>query len=118
VAFDWPGNVRQLVNTCRRLTVVAPGREIRPSDLPQEFGGAVPVPEPQAWSDSLAAWVGQRLEAGETPLIPAALAEFERTLIRAAMARSGGHRQEAARLLGWGRNTLARKIRELGLEEL
>lgn len=113
VAFDWPGNVRQLVNTCRRLTVVAPGREIRPSDLPAEFGGVSEAPRGQEWTDHLANWAEHRLDAGETPLLDAALAEFERTLIRVAMRRSGGRRQDAARLLGWGRNTLARKIREL-----
>ena len=118
VAFDWPGNVRQLVNTCRRLTVVAPGREIRLSDLPPEFGGGEPAPRPQAWSDALAIWAGQRLAGGAEPLLPEALAELERTLIKVAMARSDGHRQEAARLLGWGRNTLARKIRDLGLDDL
>jgi two-component system, NtrC family, nitrogen regulation response regulator GlnG len=117
-AFDWPGNVRQLVNTCRRLTVVAPGREIRASDLPAEFGTAPPVARAQKWTDGLAAWAEQRLEGGGEPLLGEALADFERTLIRVAMAHSGGHRQDAARLLGWGRNTLARKIRELGLEDL
>ncbi len=117
-AFDWPGNVRQLVNACRRLTVVAPGREIRASDLPAEFGAAPPVARAQAWTDGLAAWAEQRLEGGGEALLDDAQADFERTLIRVAMAHSGGHRQEAARLLGWGRNTLARKIRELGLEEL
>jgi two-component system, NtrC family, nitrogen regulation response regulator GlnG len=117
-AFDWPGNVRQLVNTCRRLTVVAPGREIRASDLPAEFGTALPVARAQKWTDGLAAWAEQRLEGGGEPLLGEALADFERTLIRVAMAHSGGHRQDAARLLGWGRNTLARKIRELGLEDL
>ena len=116
-AFDWPGNVRQLVNACRRLTVVAPGREIRLSDLPAEFGGAAEAPRGQEWTELLADWAESRLEAGETPLLEAALAEFERTLIRVAMARSGGRRQDAARLLGWGRNTLARKIRELGLDK-
>jgi two-component system nitrogen regulation response regulator GlnG len=60
---------------------------------------------------------GQHLDAGDEPLLPVALAEFERTLITVALARTEGHRQDAARLLGWGRNTLARKIRELGLDE-
>jgi two-component system nitrogen regulation response regulator GlnG len=117
-AFDWPGNVRQLVNTCRRLTVVAPGREIRLSDLPADLGGAAPAPPAQAWTDGLSTWAQQQLEVGDGPLLATALADFERTLIRVAMARSQGQRQEAARLLGWGRNTLARKIRELGLEDV
>jgi two-component system, NtrC family, nitrogen regulation response regulator GlnG len=119
-AFDWPGNVRQLVNTCRRLTVVAPGREIRLSDLPPEVGGVAaatpPSPAAAAWTDSLAAWAKGRLEDGDGPLLDEALAALERTLIQVAMSRSGGRRQDAARLLGWGRNTLARKIRELGLD--
>ena len=117
-AFDWPGNVRQLVNICRRLTVVAPGREIRLSDLPAELEVAAPGERALSWPEALARWAGQRLDADGAPLLETALPEFERTLIRVAMARSGGHRQEAARLLGWGRNTLARKIRELGLDDL
>ncbi|NGP52073.1 nitrogen regulation protein NR(I) [Thioalkalivibrio sp. XN8] len=116
--FDWPGNVRQLVNACRRLTVVAPGREIRLSDLPPELAGGEAAGPERSWQEALAHWAGLRLDAGRAPLLADALPEFERTLIRVAMARSGGHRMEAARLLGWGRNTLARKIRELGLEDL
>jgi two-component system, NtrC family, nitrogen regulation response regulator GlnG len=114
--FAWPGNVRQLVNTCRRLTVVAPGREIRPSDLPAEFGGTGPAPRAQDWVDCMTAWAERHLDAGGGPLLEAALPEFERALIRVALARSGGRRQDAARMLGWGRNTLARKIRDLGLD--
>ena len=117
MAFAWPGNVRQLVNTCRRLTVVAPGREIRPSDLPGEFGAPSTTAPVQGWSDHLAAWAERSLDARKIPLLAEAQPEFERALIRVALARSGGHRQEAARLIGWGRNTLARKIRELGLED-
>ncbi|HUG98901.1 MAG TPA: nitrogen regulation protein NR(I) [Gammaproteobacteria bacterium] len=115
-ALDWPGNVRQLVNTCRRLTVVAPGREVRSSDLPAEFGDAEPAPRAQRWPDGVAAWAERHLDAGGGPLLDEALPEFERALIRVALARSGGRRQDAARLLGWGRNTLARKIRDLGLD--
>jgi two-component system, NtrC family, nitrogen regulation response regulator GlnG len=115
--FDWPGNVRQLVNTCRRLTVVAPGREIRLSDLPGELRATGATAPDRGWSEHLAAWAERSLDAQAVPLLAAAQPEFERALIRVALARSGGHRQEAARLIGWGRNTLARKIRELGLEE-
>jgi two-component system, NtrC family, nitrogen regulation response regulator GlnG len=116
-AFDWPGNVRQLVNACRRLTVIAPGREVRLADLPPEFGGGEAVPRQQGWGDALAAWAERQLDAGGAPLLEAALPEFERTLIRVALDRSSGRRQEAARLLGWGRNTLARKLRQLGMED-
>ena len=115
-AFEWPGNVRQLVNACRRLTVIAPGREIRLSDLPGELGGAEAPARESDWGNELAAWARARLDAGEAPLLPDALARFERALIQVALAHAGGQRQEAARLLGWGRNTLTRKIRELGIE--
>jgi two-component system, NtrC family, nitrogen regulation response regulator GlnG len=117
-AFEWPGNVRQWARTCRRLTVAAPWLEIRPSDLPPEFGGDEPALRIEGWSDGLAAWAGRCLDEGGGPLLDAALPEFEKTLIRVALARSGGRRQDAARLLGWGRNTLARKISELGLDDV
>jgi two-component system nitrogen regulation response regulator GlnG len=114
--FDWPGNVRQLVNACRRLTVVAPGREIQLQDIPRELGGDARGESVGEWDQMLRSWAERRLASGEVPLLGAALPRFERTLIETALARSRGHRQEAARLLGWGRNTLTRKIRELGID--
>ncbi len=115
--YDWPGNVRELVNLCRRLTVLAPGREVRADDLPGDFSAAPEVPASDAeWAQGLARWAEARLAAGDSRLLADALPEFERTLIRVALAHVRGRRQEAARLLGWGRNTLTRKIRELSLE--
>jgi len=116
IAFDWPGNVRQLVNLCRRLTVTAPGREIRLEDLPEEFGGGEPDSAKTGWSRSLKDWAAQQLQAGQTRILDTAQPEFERALIEVALTKSRGHRQQAARLLGWGRNTLTRKIRDLGLD--
>jgi len=114
-AFDWPGNVRQLVNAVRRMTVTAPGNEIRTEDLPPEVGGSTGSSD-RDWSVALAAWAGRKLSNGATaPLLDEAQPEFERALIRAAMQAAGGRKQDAAKLLGWGRNTLARKIRDLGL---
>ncbi len=116
-SFDWPGNVRQLINTARRLTVTAPGNVITAQDIPTELGGANSGQRAaQDWTRSLAAWAEQQLSSGEAPLLNTALPEFEKTLIRIAMSETGGHRQEAARLLGWGRNTLARKMKALQLE--
>jgi two-component system nitrogen regulation response regulator GlnG len=116
--FDWPGNVRQLVNACRRLTVTAPGREIKAEDIPPDLGGS---PSPAAlqdeWTRQLTSWAEKRLAAGETPLLDDAMPEFERTLIRAALRKAEGGRQEAARLLGWGRNTLTRKLKELTMDD-
>jgi two-component system, NtrC family, nitrogen regulation response regulator GlnG len=116
--FDWPGNVRQLVNACRRLTVTAPGREIKSEDIPADLGG-VPGPEKlqDEWTRQLTSWADKRLLAGGNPLLDDALPEFERTLIRAALRKAGGGRQEAAKLLGWGRNTLTRKLRDLNMDD-
>ena len=117
-AFDWPGNVRQLVNACRRLTVTAPGVEIGVEDIPAEFGGVVSQDVgTQSWTLALARWAESRLSARDrAPLLDDALPAFERTLISAALQAASGQRGEAARLLGWGRNTLTRKIAQLGLE--
>jgi two-component system nitrogen regulation response regulator GlnG len=118
LAFDWPGNVRQLVNACRRLTVLAAGREITRDDIPADLGGgASGAPASSDWAQALASWAQARLAAGGAPLLEEAMPEFERTVIREALKATHGGRQEAARLLGWGRNTLTRKLKELGMED-
>ncbi|MAF82562.1 MAG: nitrogen regulation protein NR(I) [Chromatiales bacterium] len=121
-SFDWPGNVRQLVNICRRLTVTAPGSEIRASDIPEEIGSNREMSSDPDWLRNLASWAERQLANGQLenndqqPLLEIALPEFERTLIRAALTSVNGRRQDAAKLLGWGRNTLTRKIRDLDLD--
>ncbi len=117
-AFDWPGNVRQLVNACRRLTVTAPGNVIGLADVPSEFGGATGVdPAAHAWTMNLEQWASAQLQGdNDKPLLNDALPAFERTLILAALRQASGQRGEAARLLGWGRNTLTRKIAQLKLD--
>ena len=118
VAYDWPGNVRQLVNTCRRLTVSAPGREIKVADIPTDLGGSTTATSLQEeWSRQLTSWAEKRLAEGGLPLLEDALPEFERTLIRCALRKTEGGRQEAAKLLGWGRNTLTRKLKELDMDD-
>ncbi len=116
--YDWPGNVRQLVNATRRLTVTAPGGVITAVDIPEDLGGQFPGSGAQAeWTQSLAFWAEEilRQEKSES-LVDAALPEFEKTLIRIALNKAKGHRQQAAKMLGWGRNTLTRKIRSLNLD--
>ena len=116
-SYDWPGNVRQVVNAARRLTVTAPGSVITPDDIPTDLGGTDnPQRAVQDWTAGLAEWAKKKLAGGDTPLLDDALPEFERTLIREALTRTKGHRQEAAKLLGWGRNTLARKMKSLELD--
>jgi len=116
--LDWPGNVRQLENLCRWLTVMASGREIHVDDLPPELREREPETENGGpdWEAALRAWASQNLARGGHNLLERALPSFERVLIRVALEQTGGHRQDAARLLGWGRNTLTRKIKELRME--
>ena len=113
--YEWPGNVRELVNLCRRLTVLAPGSEVHLADLPPELAGAPARASEADWAQALAGWAERHVQAGSPPLPDAAQPQFERVLIRTALKRTQGHRQEAAKLLGWGRNTLTRKLRELGM---
>jgi two-component system nitrogen regulation response regulator GlnG len=137
--LPWQGNVRQLENTCRWLTVMASGREIFPEDLPPELrtrtGTEIGATEPaatsltapanttvpvlptaqQSWEKTLAQWATQRLQSGEQQLLNEALPAFERTMIEVALQHSQGKKRLAAELLGWGRNTLTRKLRELGI---
>ena len=166
--FDWPGNVRQLENTCRWLTVMAPGQDVHLQDLPPELRDAKrtteptiptspdPVPAPAAslitaapvvqatlsssaislptvaiptapaaigaaahdgqWAAHGRAWAAIELTSGRSDLLAEATPAFERTMIEVALEACHGQRQEAARRLGWGRNTLTRKIKELGME--
>ena len=116
-AFNWPGNVRQLVNAARSLTVTAPGGVITAEDIPSDLGGTEsPQRGARDWTRVLAAWAEGQIKSSDQPLLETALPEFEKTLIETAMASTNGHRQEAAKLLGWGRNTLARKMKALHLD--
>jgi len=115
--LPWPGNVRQLENTCRWLTVMASGKEVHMEDLPPELRDVADQPGGQAdWESALAQWANQQLAQGEQGVLAHAVPRLERILIETALAQTGGRRQDAARLLGWGRNTLTRKIKELGME--
>ncbi len=114
--LEWPGNVRQLQNTARWLTVMASSREIHPEDLPQELSsGSTEGAGTGDWRGDLQAWVRKRLQEGCEDLLDEALPMFETVMIETALEHTGGRRLEAAKLLGWGRNTLTRKIKELGL---
>jgi two-component system nitrogen regulation response regulator GlnG len=121
--YPWPGNVRQLENTARWLTVMASGSEIHVEDLPPDVLEETAVTDPGTaasaaegdWCPALRAWADQRLKAGGPPLLDEALPAFETVMIEAALAHTGGMKQEAAKLLGWGRNTLTRKMKDLRL---
>ena len=98
------------------LTVMAPGQVIRVEDLPPELRGAAAGREEGRWETSLKQYVEHRLMRGEGKIYRDVNDSFERILIQAALKYTGGRKQEAAKKLGWGRNTLTRKLKELGLD--
>ncbi|MDZ7661487.1 nitrogen regulation protein NR(I) [Thiohalophilus sp.] len=113
---DWPGNVRQLENTCRWLTVMSPGQVVHIDDLPPEMLHSKDETRFDGdWSELLRHWAEQELSRGHTAILDQAMPQFERVMIETALKKTGGRRQDAAKLLGWGRNTLTRKIKELNL---
>ncbi|MGZ8219707.1 nitrogen regulation protein NR(I) [Methylomagnum sp.] len=116
--LDWPGNVRQLENTCRWITVMAAGKDVHLDDLPPELLHVKTEASPVAdgWEESFRQWVEQRVKRGDHNVAKEAIESAEGILITTALQVTRGRRQEAAKLLGYGRNTLTRKIAELSLD--
>ncbi|WP_372860216.1 sigma 54-interacting transcriptional regulator [Psychrobacter sp.] len=138
-AFEWRGNVRQLENVCLWLTVMATGDTVMVDDLPPELLENIssdleeyqeqsqpsqamthneqirPHSHSASWQQALAAWAEQSLQTGEIDILQTATPEFERVLLTAALNHSGGKKIAAANLLGWGRNTLTRKLQQLDI---
>jgi len=116
-SLPWPGNVRQLENFCSWITVMASGREIFINDLPEEFLNPTDQQTVSGnWAQSLKSWADQELSLGHSGILQQATPIFEKCMIEVALKHSGGRKRDASELLGWGRNTLTRKIKELGIE--
>lgn len=116
--MGWSGNVRQLENVCHWLTVMAPGQNIDVADLPPELKDDSTKPSSAtSWQEALAAEVFNALARGEQNVLDTRTREFEKILILQALQHTNGRRIEAATQLGMGRNTLTRKIQELGIED-
>ncbi len=114
----WPGNVRQLENTCRWITVMASSREVHVQDLPPELMTRKDAQAPSGdWEKALRHWADQSLASGQHDILSQAVPTFERALIETALKHTAGRKRDAANLLGWGRNTLTRKLKELGMAE-
>ena len=116
VNLDWPGNVRQLENTCRWITVMASGREVHLADLPPELSRDVIETAERSesdWKELLQRWARNELVQGKQHILDQATPAFERVMIEVALQHSQGRKRDAAELLGWGRNTLTRKMKEL-----
>jgi two-component system nitrogen regulation response regulator GlnG len=118
--LDWQGNVRELENICRWITVMASGREVHLSDLPPELieKPVESVGRQQAgdWQSLLSSWAESELQAGRQDLLSVAMPDFERIMLQSALKYTKGRKREAAELLGWGRNTLTRKMKELAFD--
>src|SRR3954468_8788934 len=116
-SLDLPGNVRQLENLCHWLTVMAPGMNVDVKDLPPELREEIQVTSAENWIAALEREADASLKRGESAILDELTRQFEKALITRALAHTGGRRIEASLLLGMGRNTLTRKIQELGLSE-
>ena len=123
--LPWPGNVRQLQNICRWITVMAAGRDVHISDLPPELlqpasegsrpAGDLPA-RPGDWCEALRCWADTALQGGQREILRQAVPAFEKIMIDSALRHTHGRKRDAAALLGWGRNTLTRKLKELGMD--
>jgi len=115
--FQWPGNVRQLENLCRYLTVMASGQEVHIEDLPSDLSAPTPSSTgdtiSENWEDNLRRWANEQLIDNKEDILTEAQAKLERALLETALEHTNGHKQDAAKKLGWGRNTLTRKLKEL-----
>lgn len=109
----WPGNVRQLENTCRWLTVMAPSAVIDVADLPEHLTSPQPPLLDSDWLTAITYEIDRRLAAGETDIVNAIVTQVEAQALKQALSATAGHRQQAAERLGWGRNTLTRKVQQL-----
>lgn len=117
-SLDWPGNVRQLENTCHWLTVMASSREVQLGDLPPELLSQQPSSKANCndWEQALAQWASMQMDSHPSGILTEAQPAFEKIMIQTALRHAGGRKGDAAKLLGWGRNTLTRKMKELKLD--
>ena len=116
--YEWPGNVRQLENTCYWLTLMSPTQNVQPSDLPNEIlevGAGMSSGSDFSWEDGFVSWLKNLLDSEEMAVLDFVNPKIEKLLIKTALEKTNGKKNDAAKLLGWGRNTLAKKIKELGI---
>lgn len=117
MAYEWPGNVRQLENICRWITVMAPANTVSIDDLPKELSLVTPESVVSNWEAALSSEARQQLRFGQQNILEGLLKRFEAVMLKEALDYTEGHRQNAAKVLGWGRNTLTRKLKDLELDQ-
>ena len=116
--YEWPGNVRQLENTCYWLTLMSPTQNVQPSDLPNEIleiDANLSANSDSSWEDGFVSWLKGLVDSQENGVLDFVNPKIEKLLIKTALEKTNGKKNDAANLLGWGRNTLAKKIKELGI---
>ena len=114
--YDWPGNVRQLENVCYWLTLMTPTQNVKAQDMPSEIKDHEVIDLPSSnWEEGLTGWINNNAANLKTGLSDVVNSKVEKMLIRSALEKSDGKKNEAAILLGWGRNTLAKRMKELGI---
>ena len=116
--YEWPGNVRQLENTCYWLTLMSPTQNVQPSDLPNEIleiDANLSANSDSSWEDGFVSWLKGLVDSQETGVLDFVNPKIEKLLIKTALEKTNGKKNDAANLLGWGRNTLAKKIKDLGI---
>ncbi len=116
-SYDWPGNVRQLENICYWLTLMSPTQNIKVEDLPTEIKDNEPIEFSTSlgWEKGLELWIKDLADSKDTNLLEIVGPKLDKILIQAALEKTNGKKNEAAVLLGWGRNTLSKKMKELGI---
>ena len=114
--YDWPGNVRQLENVCYWLTLMSPNQNVKAQDLPTEVKEYEMVDVPSSsWEDGMKNWLKNVSLNIDSGLSEIAITKIEKMLIKTALERSNGKKNDAAQILGWGRNTLSKKMKEHGI---
>ena len=121
--YDWPGNIRQLENTCRYITVMAPSASITADDIPDEIKNDsqsevsdtvnVNMDSTSSWEESLSSHIKNVLS--DVNDLTRLSKDLEKLLLQEALKASKGRKIDAAKILGLGRNTITRKIKDLGL---
>ena len=114
--YDWPGNVRQLENICYWLALMTPTQNVKVEDLPEEIKDNQMIEAPSSsWEDGFNSWVKNVALSVEKDLLDIVNPRIEKIIIKAALEKANRKKNEASILLGLGRNTLAKKIKELGI---
>ena len=111
--YDWPGNVRQLENTCYWIALMAPTHNVKLEDLPKEIIDSEKSPElvNDDWESGFSHWLGEIYQSNSENMLEIIEPALDKVMINFALEKTGGKKQDAAKVLGLGRNTLSKKLK-------